>query len=199
MDGPASVRFFDRQFRRQIAAGEGALNPFEAAVLPHLAGRVLDFGCGLGNLALAAARAGCTVVALDASATAIAHLASVARRDALPIMARVADLREQAPGGEFDCAVSIGLLMFFDCATAARQLRALQRCVRPGGIVAVNTLVDGTTWLDPFGDDERCLMPADAIDARFDRWPVLHRATEDFAADGGRRKRFVTLVARKPA
>ena len=83
----ASVRFFDEQFRRQLRDAELQLNPFEQAALPWLAGRVLDYGCGLGNLAVAAARRGCTVVALDGSPTAIAHLRAVARAESLPIEA----------------------------------------------------------------------------------------------------------------
>ena len=54
-----SIDFFDAQFRLQSAAGEYALNPFEHAVLPFLAGEVLELGCGLGNLSLAAAERGC--------------------------------------------------------------------------------------------------------------------------------------------
>lgn len=52
-----SVRFFDTQFQRQINTSEFELNPFERLTLPYLAGDVLDLGCGLGNLAVAAARA----------------------------------------------------------------------------------------------------------------------------------------------
>jgi SAM-dependent methyltransferase len=69
-----SLEFFDRQFRRQVEQRDFQLNPFELEVLPHLHGRVLDFGCGLGNLAMAAAAQGCPVLALDASPTAIAAL-----------------------------------------------------------------------------------------------------------------------------
>ena len=64
---PNAVDFFDRQFRGQIAAGDFALNPFEQVALPHLRGDVLDLGCGLGNQALAAARAGCRITAFDGS------------------------------------------------------------------------------------------------------------------------------------
>src|SRR5690606_38023990 len=92
-----SIEFFDRQFQRQIAEGELTLNPFERATLAHLRGRVLDFGCGLGNLALEAARRGCEVEALDASASAIAHLRAAAARESLPLRATEADLRERAP------------------------------------------------------------------------------------------------------
>ena len=77
MDTNRSVNFFDEQFRRQVAAGEYALNPFELAALPHLHGAVLDYGCGLGNLAVEAARRGCQVLALDASARAAANAAAL--------------------------------------------------------------------------------------------------------------------------
>ena len=47
MNSPnASIRFFDEQFQRQIAAENYELNPFELAALPHLLGKTLDFGCG---------------------------------------------------------------------------------------------------------------------------------------------------------
>ena len=56
-----SVGFFDRQFREQLRKQDPALNPFERVALAHCRGRVLDFGCGLGNLAVSAARAGLTL------------------------------------------------------------------------------------------------------------------------------------------
>lgn len=80
-----SIDFFDRQFRHQAAAGDTLLNPFEQAALPHLRGRVLDLGCGMGNLAVAAARCGCKVRALDGSRSAIEHLRRVARAEPLTI------------------------------------------------------------------------------------------------------------------
>ena len=49
-----SIDFFDAQFRDQVSAGELALNPFETIALPHLRGRVLDFGCGTGSYLLSA-------------------------------------------------------------------------------------------------------------------------------------------------
>jgi tellurite methyltransferase len=200
MPSTDSVRFFDRQFRRQVEAGDFLLNPFETSALPHLRGRVLDFGCGLGNLAVAAARQGCEVVALDASPAAIAHLRDVAARETLPIVAIEADLRDYAIGGAFDAAVYIGLLMFFDCATADRQLAALQACVRPGGVAVVNVLVEGTTFLDMFDAAAgHCLWPAAAVLGRFRGWERHDVAEQEFPAPSGTCKRFVTIVARKPA
>lgn len=199
MPSTDSVRFFDRQFRRQLEAGDFRLNPFEEAALPHLHGRVLDFGCGLGNLAVAAARQGCEVVALDASPTAIAHLRGVAAREALPIVAIEADLRDFAIREAFDAVVCIGLLMFFDCAAADRQLAALQACVRPGGVAVVNVLVEGTTFLDMFDASAGyCLWPAAAVLERFRGWDRLHCAEQDYPAAGDMLKRFLTVIARKP-
>ena len=97
--GNRSVEFFDRQFRTQPLAAALVLNPFEEIALPHLAGTVLDFGCGMGNLAFAAARRGCTVTALDASPAAIAHVRARAAAVRLPVTAQQADLRDfPAPG-----------------------------------------------------------------------------------------------------
>jgi 2-polyprenyl-3-methyl-5-hydroxy-6-metoxy-1,4-benzoquinol methylase len=56
-----SVSFFDEHIRRPPDDEVPKLNPFEEPALPYLRGDVLDFGCGLGNLAFAAARRGCRV------------------------------------------------------------------------------------------------------------------------------------------
>jgi tellurite methyltransferase len=198
MNSNRSVDFFDRQFERQIQQAEAALNPFEQAALPHLRGRVLDFGCGMGNLALAAARAGCTVLALDASEVAIAHLQAVAKAEGLAVQAQVADLAHDRVNGEFDSIVSIGLLMFLDCASAHRALDDLQAHLVPGGTLVVNVLVEGTTFMDMFDPVQHCLFPRDFLQARLAGWEVLASSHEDFAAPGNTVKSFATIVARKP-
>jgi tellurite methyltransferase len=198
MSSNRSVEFFDRQFERQIQQTEAALNPFEQAALPHLRGRVLDFGCGLGNLALAAARAGCTVLALDASEVAIAHLQAAANAEGLAAQAQVADLAHDRVNGEFDSIVSIGLLMFLDCASAHRALDDLQAHLVPGGTLVVNVLVEGTTYMDMFDPVQHCLFPRDFLQTRLAGWEVLESSHQDFAAPGNTVKSFATIVARKP-
>jgi tellurite methyltransferase len=199
MISSSSVRYFDTQFQRQLRDADLELNPFEQVALPYLQGRVLDFGCGLGNLAVAAARRGCSVVALDASPTAIEHVRSVAREVALAIEAAEVDLREYAIGGQFDAVVSIGVLMFLDCPTALAKLADLKAHVRPGGVAVVNVLVEGTTFADMFDPSGHCLLSRDEIEAQFAGWEILHSDGRDFPAPGGTVKAFATLIARKPA
>lgn len=198
MDPNLSVRFFDTQFQQQVRQTDLPLNPFEQTALSYLHGHVLDYGCGLGNLAVAAAQRGCSVVALDASHTAIEHLRRIATEQSLPIEVAEVDLRNYELSDEFDSVVSIGLLMFFDCATAHRQLHSLQSHLRPGGVAVINVLVDGTTYLDMFDPKEHCLFSRDDIHAHFLGWEILHCESRDFAAPKEQVKSFVTLVARKP-
>lgn len=194
-----SVDFFDRQFRRQVENRDFQLNPFELEVLPHLTGRVLDFGCGLGNLAMAAAARGCSVLALDASPAAVEAVRQRATVAGLPVEAIEADLRDYRINEEFDCVVSIGLLAFFDGPSASRQLSMLQDHVRPGGLAVINTLIEGTTWLDSFGADDYCLFARSELLSRFTDWNILHCEFRDFDAPGQTIKSFATLIARKPA
>ena len=194
-----SVRFFDTQFRRQAAAGEFGLNPFEALALPHVRGNVLDLGCGLGNLACAAAARGAHVLALDASPAAIESLKARACAGALAIDARVADLSNYVPGESFDTVIAIGLFMFFPCPVARRQFARALQAVRPGGTLIVNVLIDGTTFMGMF--DEKagyCLFGEEELPQALAGWQVLEDRIEQFPAPNGI-KRFRTTIARRPA
>ncbi|HPM66898.1 MAG TPA: class I SAM-dependent methyltransferase [Piscinibacter sp.] len=199
MDSTASIHFFETQFQRQVLEAEAGLNPFEQQALPYLQGAVLDYGCGLGQLALAAARRGCSVLALDASRTAIEHLRQVARAEALTITAAEADLRRHELHDEFDAVACIGLLMFFDCPTAFAQLQQLQDHVRPGGVAIVNVLVEGTTYLGMFDPSGHCLFSRDEMHKRFAGWQILRSEYQDFPAANDTTKSFVTVIARKPS
>lgn len=192
-----SVAFFDAQFRRAAGEEAFALNPFEQAVLPHLSGAVLDIGCGLGNLAMAAAKRGCEVLAVDASAAGVEALAARAATGGLRVHARLADARTFAADRAFDAVVSIGLLMFMDCPTARILLERWKGWVNPAGLMAVNVLVEGTTYLDMFEPSDHCLWKPQDLEAAFEGWAVVLAASHEFPAPGGTTKRFRTLIARK--
>ena len=193
-----SVQFFDQQFQRQARAADYALNPFEEAVLPHLFGEVLDLGCGLGNLSIAAALAGCRVTAIDASPAGVADLQRRAAQRQLTVNARVADVRTFAPDAEYDCIVAIGLLMFLPCPDAGALLERLREAVRPGGLAAINVLIEGTTYMEMFDPAGYCLFGRDELIARFPHWSIVLSRHDDFPAPGGTLKRFHTLIARRP-
>lgn len=194
----SSVRFFEAQFERQVRAGELELNPFERAALPWLRGKVLDYGCGLGNLAVTAAQQGCEVLALDASPTAISHLRQVAADTGLALRAQEAELSAFVLAEDFDTVVCIGLLMFLDCDSALRQLAQLQARLRPGGVLVLNVLVTGTTYRGMFDAQQHCLLSPDRWLACFEGWPLAYCEREDFPAPDQHRKSFLTLIARKP-
>ncbi|TCS68551.1 tellurite methyltransferase [Sulfuritortus calidifontis] len=194
-----AVQFFERQFRQQAAAGEYALNPFEQAALPHLTGEVLDLGCGLGNLALAAARQGCRVTALDGSPSAIARLQAEATAQGLDLTAQLADLAHYAIGRDYDAIVSIGLLMFLPEAQARALLDAIHDRVKPGGLVALNVLTEGTSYLAMFEPGHYYLFARGELARRFAAWEILLDRHERFPAPGATVKAFDTLIARRPA
>jgi len=193
-----SVQFFENQFQRQVKAREFDLNPFERLALNYLQGEVLDLGCGLGNLAIEAARRGCSVTAIDASPTAIERIRAAAESGHLAIEAIQADLGAFSIERDYDTIVCIGLLMFFPQSRALALLGEIQNHVRQGGRAIVNVLVEGTTFMGMFTPESYYLFEREELAERFSGWSVeLHRF-EDFAAPGGTVKSFATIIARKP-
>lgn len=194
-----SIGFFDSQFRHQVASGQFTLNPFEELALPHLHGELLDLGCGLGNLALEAARRGCRVTALDGSEAGIARIREAALSAGLAVEAHQADLLHYGIDRAYDSIVSIGLLMFFPEAAARAALADIARHVRPGGVAVVNVLVEGTTFMGMFEPGHYHLFPRGSVVEAFAGWEIVADSFDTFPAPGDTLKVFDSVIARKPA
>jgi tellurite methyltransferase len=194
-----SIEFFDKQFERQLRERHFYLNPFETAILPFLSGDVLDLGCGLGNLTIAAAKGGCRVTALDASPTAVQCLRLRAEEENLPLTTRETDLQDLAIEGEFDCVVAIGLLMFFPEHVAQKALAKIRGLVRPEGMAAVNVLIRGTTFMNMFDPAAYYLFNEAELLEAFIGWGIEYAKIERFPAPNDTVKVFSTVVARRPA
>lgn len=193
-----SVAFFDRQFCTQAKEHRYALNPFEQMALPYLFGQVLDFGCGLGNLSVEAARRGCKVHALDAAAAGVEDLGRRARELDLAVTVGLADLVQHDIKKSYDCIVSIGLLMFFPHHAARKRIEDIRNAVKPGGIAVINTLIEGTTYLEMFEPNHYHLFGEQEIVQFFKDWEIAESRIDAFPAPGEAVKRFATIIARRP-
>ena len=198
-DKPRAVEFFGAQLERQIAAHDYKLNPFEERALPWLTGNVLDLGCGLGNLSLAAAARGAQVTAYDACENAVDDLAERAVASGLDVWVKAVDQKGGRPEKTYDSVACIGLLMFFARDDALAGVAAVRDAVRPGGVAVVNAMIEGSTFLAMFDPDAYYLFKPEELAAPFAGWEFLHDSEEEFPAPGNTIKRFRTLVVRRPA
>lgn len=99
--------------------------------------RVVDVGCGTGNAALLAARAGGSVLGVDPSARLLAAARAAAADAGLTCEFETGEGAAIPAGdGAFDAAVSVFGVIFADAEAAAAELL---RVVRPGGRIVLTT------------------------------------------------------------
>jgi ubiquinone/menaquinone biosynthesis C-methylase UbiE len=98
--------------------------------------KVLDAACGTGNLAVLAARAGCTASGLDIASNLLAQARARAQKESLTIKYTEGDVEAMPyPDASFDVVVSMFGVMF--APRPERVVSELARVVKPGGFIAL--------------------------------------------------------------
>ena len=148
--GLVTVRNLEQHVdREQLLHDERSVPPYWAlvwggarALADHLVTRlscdglsVLDVGCGLGLLSLAAARAGARVTAIDRELAPIEFLQASAAVNRLPVEALVGDIVAVDLGRRFDLVLAADLL--YERAEFDRLAGALAALVEPSGTLWV--------------------------------------------------------------
>jgi tellurite methyltransferase len=144
--------------------------------------RALDAGCGEGKNAAYMAADGCSVLAVDISATAVAN-----GRAAWPELAcvdwRVANICDvDLEDAQFDVVVAYGLLHCLGSAEKVTDTIArLQRATRPGGYNAVCTFNDRAHDLRAHARFSPLLKPHTWYVSQYEDWHILSSSDEDLS------------------
>jgi 3-polyprenyl-4-hydroxybenzoate decarboxylase/protein-L-isoaspartate O-methyltransferase len=101
------------------------------AALKEGRGRLLDLGCGLGTVAIAAAKLGYEVTASDVSSVALEGARKAA--GPLPISFVADDILSSKLEGPFDVIVDRAVLHTLPSQSHDRYLRSIARLMKPGG------------------------------------------------------------------
>jgi SAM-dependent methyltransferase len=133
---PSGAAEIDEELGVTLDALEGAPRYADWIIeqmAPHVSGRILEIGAGLGTMTGRLAGLG-KVVASEPSVGLAARLRE-RYSDSADVEVICADAVEAAGHGPFDAAVAVNVLEHIDDDVGA--LRALRSCLRPGGTVAL--------------------------------------------------------------
>jgi len=102
--------------------------------------KVLDLMCGFGRHAMALAKKGVQVTAVDNLEEYIDEINAIAAREELAVEAVRADIISYQPTGVYDLALCMGnSLCFFDRTDTIKLLKRVAEHLKPGGYFLINT------------------------------------------------------------
>lgn len=132
-------------------------------------GRIVDVGCGTGDLAIELARRGFAVTGIDAAPTAIERARAKAAEAGVSIDFRLLDaLRLDELGSVFDTAIDSGLFHVFSDDDRRAYVRGLWHALPPGGRLILLCFSDRETR----DGGPRRISEADLRHAFRDGWEV---------------------------
>ena len=202
--------FFDRLYEKTPDYYGRSVRPeFDQFLSGFASGeRIVDLGCGQGRHALAAARQGVHVHAIDQSAVALDQLARKAALGKLPITTEVADLASwQGPDGGFDGAVMVTSLDHLPLPRIVAIETALRDRLNAGARIYVEGFTDSDPgYRDASGASEthvpvRHYFASRELERLFGRWKIVESREFSERDDGhgpAHMHCMALLVAQKP-
>lgn len=121
----------------------GRPQPAFVAAADRIQGRVIDLGCGTGDLAIWLAERGRTVTGVDFLAAPVAQ--ARAKAAARGVAVNFLEMDARAVGSipeRFDAAVDCGLFHTFDDAGRSAYVAAVARLLEPGGRMFILCMAD---------------------------------------------------------
>jgi SAM-dependent methyltransferase len=174
----------------------------ELRLLGDLRGkRVLDLGCGTGAAAVAFARQGAIVIALDGSDARLAHARERAERDEVKVEWRKGDLADLAFLRAESIDVAFSAYTVAEVDDTARLFRQVQRVLKPNGPFVFSYEHPMALCIGPGGTVDRSYFEPGPIDVERDGEAVrvYARGISEVFTDLGRAGfRVDTVLEPKP-
>lgn len=102
--------------------------------------KVLDLMCGYGRHAIALARKGMYVTAIDNLSAYTNEVSEISEKEQLPLKVVTGDVIRQSIGEQFDLAICMGnSLNFFDAADTTKLLTNISNHLHKGGHLLINS------------------------------------------------------------
>ncbi|MGI9540396.1 MAG: class I SAM-dependent methyltransferase [Miltoncostaeaceae bacterium] len=160
--------------------------------------RVLDVGCGTGNVAMEAAARGAQVTAVEPSVALIEQAEERLRAagfDARFVAATAEGM--EVEDRAYDAVLSVFAVIFSQ--DPAEAVRRMARCARPGGVLVIASWTDDGP-IARLGEILRDALPAqEAPRARWHDEEWIGRVVEDAGASSPRtERRFISMRGESP-
>ena len=146
------VDFWDKCFARTPADNEYlGITKFSSTIArlrEYKASKVLDVGCGYGNWAIALAKAGFDMTAVDISSEAIRIVDARAKQEGVNVTTIICPAQNiRLPKASYDAAICNSVLDHMSFTDTKRTVNNIKNMLKPSGIAYIS--FDGFEQADP--------------------------------------------------